>query len=140
MIKNSTLPMSIRRNHCLKFTFYSYRIKAFFKTKSWQTIHFTIQLTGYFFHVIVKLYGLIDKALNSSRDCGSILHVVMYDLANKKTIFLFFLFNKYLITIYIFKTSMPYRSKKIKITHKVWTYYVPVSYHIDKCHQCSVYF
>ena len=78
--------MSIKTNHCLKLTFYSYRFKGLFQTDSRQTIHFTIRLTGYLFYIIVKPYGLTDdKALDSLRDCGSIPHVVTYDLANKFT-------------------------------------------------------
>ena len=54
-------------------------VQGFFD--SWQTIHFTIRLTGYFFNVIVKPRGLMGKAPDSLRYRSLIPHVVTYDLA-----------------------------------------------------------
>lgn len=49
LIKSDTFSMWKKTDHCVKLKTYSYRIKAFFTSDSWQKIHFTIQMTGYLF-------------------------------------------------------------------------------------------
>ena len=75
---------------------------------NWQAIDFTIQMTGYFFYVIVKPYDLIDKALDSSRDRSLIPRVVTYDLAKPSN----WTRDHYVVTLLHF-TKQPNNNKYI---------------------------